>query len=665
MYGMLYESVQHYVQEEYGKEVWRKICQIVDCRHNTFKTHQIYPDKLMPDFAAALSACTGESFDSCMNFFGRCFVRFFSNFGYDKMIRSTGRYFCDFLQSIDNIHLQMRFTYPKMKSPSMQLTHMDNDGAVILYRSGRTGMSKYLIGQMTEVAREFYGLEIKLYVIESQNDISGGTAGPIKLTDGPLTVVVKYRMDFDNREYMAKRVNVVAHPTQLKLPTVNLNVFLELFPFTIVLNHDMKITNAGEKIVETWILHNPGANPKRFIGSQVMDLFKCRRPKDTTITWETIQKMKTVLFEFELIRTGHNRAAYDVALNMDFDDLDDMKLNEAQAMALANAQEFSQEHASDEVTGESEIDPATGERRSSQGLRSILLKGQMFYLKDVDSLIFLCSPLIEDLDELHGIGLYLNDLNPHGLSRELVMAGWQHCSKLEIMFEKEEQRSDELEKSLGLADSWKRQGDELLYSMIPRPIAERMRKGQEHVCQSFEEVSVIFIEVLHVYDGGSNNIQDAMQAVNTLNKVFSALDEEIISPFVYKVETVGMVYLAVSGAPDQNPLHAEHACDLALRVTKKVKGHNLPDVAIRCGINSGPVVAGVVGLKVPRYCLFGDTVNTASRMESSCDPWKIQLSSYTAEKVSKVGYKVESRGYVTVKGKGEMETFWLLEGPPE
>jgi len=77
MYGMLYESVQHYIQQEYGMETWRKVCQIVDCKHQSFKTHQIYPDKLMPDFAAALSASTGESFDFCMNFFGRCFVRFF------------------------------------------------------------------------------------------------------------------------------------------------------------------------------------------------------------------------------------------------------------------------------------------------------------------------------------------------------------------------------------------------------------------------------------------------------------------------------------------------------------------------------------------------------------------------------------------------------------
>lgn len=108
---------------------------------------------------------------------------------------------------------------------------------------------------------------------------------------------------------------------------------------------------------------------------------------------------------------------------------------------------------------------------------------------------------IENLDELHAMGLYLNDLNPHGLSRELVMAGWQHCSKLEIMFEKEEQRSDELEKSLELADSWKKQGDDLLYSMIPRPIAEKMQNGigSSDQCQSFDEVSVIFGEVLVSY----------------------------------------------------------------------------------------------------------------------------------------------------------------------
>lgn len=83
-----------------------------------------------------------------MIFFGRCFVRFFSNFGYDELIKATGRYFCDFLHSVDNIHHQMRFTYRKMKSPSMQLTDVDENGAVLVYRSSRSGFSKYLKGNI-------------------------------------------------------------------------------------------------------------------------------------------------------------------------------------------------------------------------------------------------------------------------------------------------------------------------------------------------------------------------------------------------------------------------------------------------------------------------------------------------------------------------------------
>ncbi|XP_055371679.1 soluble guanylate cyclase 89Db-like [Condylostylus longicornis] len=646
MYGMLLESVQHFVQTEFGEHVWNQALQASQCKHTSFKTHQVYPDNLMPDLAQSLSAITGKSFDYFMNYFGKCFVRFFSNFGYDKIIRASGRYFADFLQSMDNLHNQMRFTYPKMKSPSMQLAMADENGAVLIYKSGRTGFSRYFMGQLTEIAKCFYDLDLKITTLESENDVAGGTTGPIQMK--PLAdqqVVVKYRLDFDNKEFMEKRINYIPHESQKSLKDLDVKILLELFPFTIVLDHTMNITDAGEKVLETFILHNPDRKPTSFIGSHIMENFKCRRPRGTIFDWDTIFQMRTVLFELELIRTGTTK--------------------------IRNPDEFLDNEHNDETVLEIQKvvieaeEPDDGERKNSQGLKSILLKGQMFFIKDLDSMVFLCSPLINNLDELHGIGLYLNDLNPHGLSRELVLAGWQHYSKLEIMFEKEEQRSDELEKSVELADSWKKKGDELLYSMLPRPIAERMRAGTDllETCETFEGVSVIFGEVMGLHSG--ENIQEAMNAVTTLNAVFTAIDEEIFTPFVYKVETVGMVYMAVSGAPDINPLHAEHAADLALRLIKKIKNLKLKDVSVKIGIHSGPVVAGVVGLKVPRYCLFGDTVNTASRMESSGEAFKIQISSATAAKLQDRGYKLESRGFVKVKGKGEMETFWLVAGPED
>lgn len=175
------------------------------------------------------------------------------------------------------------------------------------------------------------------------------------------------------------------------------------------------------------------------------------------------------------------------------------------------------------------------------------------------------------------------------------------------------------------------------------------------------------------FDGGTT-VQDAMSRVSVLNAAFSAFDEEVNSPMVYKVETVGSVYMAVSGAPDINPLHAECASDLALNMIRRIRKLKLPGVTVKVGIHSGSVVAGVVGLKVPRYCLFGDTVNTASRMvsqktnclrqgdvlvyfmfsyrfqqESSGQPNKIQITNAVVSKLQSKGYEIVPRGYVTVK----------------
>ncbi|XP_065083178.1 soluble guanylate cyclase 89Db-like [Ochlerotatus camptorhynchus] len=639
MYGMLLESVQHFVQLEYGEIIWKQALQTTGCKFTVFNTYQQYPDSLIPDLAAALSAITGKSIDDFMIFFGRCFVRFFSNFGYDELIKATGRYFCDFLHSMDNIHLQMRFTYRKMKSPSMQLTEVDEHGAVLVYRSTRSGFSKYLRGQLMEIAKQLYNMEVTIKVLESQNDVPGGTAGPISIQGGLKTVIVKYRLDFDNKEYMQRRVHINAHPSQLQLPPVSSSVLLDLFPFALILNEQMRITAAGEKLIESWILNNTNRSPTELMGAKVTEHFKLRRPTGITFTWENLKRFQTVNFEIQLLKGSTINGAAETAHASA-----DLKPSQPEPDDPANLISMA--------------------RRGSQGLRSILLKGEMRYIKDIDSVVFLCSPLINNLEELREVGLYLNDLNTHGLSREMVFSGFSHNSRLDLMCEREEKRAEELETSLALADSWKRQGDELLYSMIPRSIAERLREGQNplETCQSFEEVTVLFAEIQESLMS-DDSIKYAMTTVNTLNSAFSAFDELIQSPMAYKVETVGKVYMAVSGAPDANPCHVQHTADLALRMLQSIHDLNLPGVGVKIGFHTGPIVAGIVGLKVPRFCLFGDTVNTSSRMESSSDINKIQVSGYTANKLKKYGFKLTFRGKVAVKGKGEMETFWLEAGP--
>lgn len=156
------------------------------------------------------------------------------------------------------------------------------------------------------------------------------------------------------------------------------------------------------------------------------------------------------------------------------------------------------------------------------------------------------------------------------------------------MCEREENRAEELETSLNLADSWKKQGDELLYSMIPRTVADKIRNGQDPMatCQTFEEVTVIFAEIQETEIEEDNQIQSAMNTVSTLNAAFSAFDELIQSPYAYKVETVGKVYMAVSGAPDENPLHVQNAADLSLKMLQAIIDLKISGVTVKIGKSS-------------------------------------------------------------------------------
>ncbi|KAJ8682238.1 hypothetical protein QAD02_018030 [Eretmocerus hayati] len=619
MYGMLLESIQHFVQLKYGEDLWLDLLEKAGVKHTVFNTRQTYPDDLMTKLAAELALHTSETVEGVMQYFGKCFVRFFSNLGYDCTIKATGRYFCDFLQSVDNIHMQMRFTYPKMKSPSMYLTHVDPNGVVLVYRSTRQGFTHYFMGQLFQIAEELYETKLDIRVLESSNSIPG-----------TRSVMVKFRIDFDNREYIARNSKMKT-PVGQELPPVSCSMLLRLFPFGVVINKDMCILGVGGKLLQAW------GDSSSILRKPVMEIFKLRRPKGISFTWGNVMYLHTVIFELELMRSTDSTSSSGSSSN------------------LAPVPE---------INGTSPGGLRLT-RKSSQGTRNILLKGQMRYIEDIKVIIFLCSPLINSLDELLNMGLYLNDLNPHGLSRELVLAGWQHCGRLEMMFEKAEQRSQELELSYALLDRWKNKGDELLYSMIPQSVADRLRSGESALgtCESFESISVLFCELC---DFNYSTIEGAMDIVLSMNAVYSCFDSLMDKFNVYKVETVGRVYMAASGAPDRTEDHAVNVADVSLQLLTQVRSLILPsglNIQVRIGIHSGPAVAGIVGIKVPRYCFFGDTVNTASRMQTTSLPGKIHISPDTKALLPEDRYLIKPRGVVTVKGKGNMETFWLY--PPE
>ncbi|XP_077444926.1 atrial natriuretic peptide receptor 1 isoform X2 [Stigmatopora argus] len=210
----------------------------------------------------------------------------------------------------------------------------------------------------------------------------------------------------------------------------------------------------------------------------------------------------------------------------------------------------------------------------------------------------------------------------------------------------------------------KQKTDRLLHSMLPRQVADDLRQGKPSQAQSYVSATVFFSDIVGFTQlSGSST---PYQVVDLLNKLYTTFDDIIDNYDVYKVETIGDAYMVVSGVPRENGiLHASEIASMALDLVAVCRTFGIPhkpntQLQIRAGIHSGPVVAGVVGTKMPRYCLFGDTVNTASRMESTSLALKIQCSAsvfYLLEEIG--GYALACRGTMPVKGKGDMVTYWL------
>jgi class 3 adenylate cyclase len=269
---------------------------------------------------------------------------------------------------------------------------------------------------------------------------------------------------------------------------------------------------------------------------------------------------------------------------------------------------------------------------------------------------------IVDLASTVGAGAYLvkpftpQELEPTitvALARFDDMRALRHLNQELVRLNNELQ---EREKALAAE---KKKSESLLLNILPKPIAERLKQGADIIADDFPDITILFADLAD-FTHFSSQIS-SIELVNILNDVFSLFDHLAEKYNIEKIKTIGDAYMAVAGLPIPRLDHAEAIAELALDMQQAVevlsRERNLP-LSLRIGLNTGPVTAGVIGRKKFAYDIWGNAVNTASRMEAQGVAGKIQVTEVTYERL-RDRYTFTERGWVEIKGRGQMKTYFL------
>ncbi|XP_018415218.1 PREDICTED: guanylate cyclase soluble subunit alpha-3 [Nanorana parkeri] len=257
------------------------------------------------------------------------------------------------------------------------------------------------------------------------------------------------------------------------------------------------------------------------------------------------------------------------------------------------------------------------------------LKGQMIYVFESSAILFLGSPCVDRLEDFTGRGLYLSDIPIHNALRDVVLIGEQARAQDGL-----KKRLGKLKSTLELThhalEEEKKRTVDLLFSIFPGEVAQQLWQGQTVQAKKFSNVTMLFSDIVGFTAICSHC--SPMQVITMLNELYTLFDFQCGELDIYKVETIGDAYCVAGGLHKESETHAFQVALMALKMMElsdKVTSPHGEPIKMRIGLHSGSVFAGVVGVKMPRYCLFGNNVTLANKFESCSEPRKTNISPTT------------------------------------
>ncbi|XP_060247265.1 guanylate cyclase soluble subunit beta-2-like isoform X1 [Meriones unguiculatus] len=581
--------------------------------------------------------------EAILKLFGEYFFKFCKMSGYDRMLRTLGGNLTEFIENLDALHSYLALSYQEMNAPSFRV-EAGADGAMLLhYYSDRSGLCHIVPGIIEAVAKDFFDTDVAMSVLgmneevertgkkehvvflvvqkahkqmrrakanlpQDSADIGSDEealeATLLRMKERYLSISVrpgeKSHSDVVRASVMFRKgpLRDSFQPVYPERLWIEEEMFCNAFPFHIVFDEALRVKQAGTNVQK----YVPGLLTQKF---GVDEYFSIVHPQ---VTFKISSICKFINSQF-VLKTRR------------------------------------------------EMMPKAWKNQPT-----LKLRGQMIWMESLQCMIFMCSPKLCSLQELEESKMHLSDIAPHDTTRDLILLNQQRLAEMELsrQLERKKEELRVLSKHLAIE---KKKSETLLYAMLPEHVANQLKEGRKVAAGEFETCTILFSDVVTF-----TNICAAcepLQIVNMLNSMYSKFDRLTNVHEVYKVETIGDAYMVVGGVPVPVESHAQRVANFALgmrisaeEVMNPVTGE---PIQIRVGIHTGPVLAGVVGDKMPRYCLFGDTVNTASRMESHGLPNKVHLSPTAYRALENKGFEIVKRGEIEVKGKGKMTTYFLIQ----
>ncbi|XP_045929527.1 guanylate cyclase soluble subunit beta-2-like [Micropterus dolomieu] len=646
MYGFINTCLKSLVVETFGEETWVKLRDEAGVQ-DTFLTHEVYKDEITMQLIAEACKLLGVKPEVVLRQFGVYFFEFCKRSGYDHMLRTLGGNLVEFTENLDALHSFLSLSYKEMNAPSFRVEKNPDNTMLLHYYSDRRGLCQIVPGIIGAVAKDFFNSEISMEIVDQLEELertgkkehvvflvtqwpavaAGSSVVSSKTGPFPRTQSLQQLVNHHNTMIGIKKplhhkrssVSFSVHRSHWDIiralvclgkgkllrgfepvyPTtlnIDLKTFCHAFPFHIVFDEQL-------------VVHQAGVNLQRIVpGLQTMnihlDLYFSIMHPEVTFTISSIRKFINSHFVLQTRR---------------------------------------------------EMMPEAWRDRPM-----LQLRGQMIWMPSMDCMLYQASPLLRSLQELEERDMHISDIAPHDVTRDLILLNQQRLAEMELSNQLEKKK-EELRLLSQHLEEEKKKTEILLYAMLPKHVANQLKEGKTVEAGEFKQCTILFSDVVTFTDICS--LCEPIQIVLMLNSMYLRFDRLTTVHDVYKVETIGDAYMVVGGVPIPVSSHAERVANFALGMILAAKEVINPitggPIQIRVGLHSGPVLAGVVGEKMPRYCLFGDTVNTASRMESHGLPDRIHLSPNVYQALENKGFAIQKRGEIEVKGKGRMTTYFL------